>query len=73
MNAAENDQGQRIIKLEELAAHQAQTIEDLSSELTKQWNTVDQLQKKLDRLVERFSALEEASFEAPAITKPPHY
>jgi SlyX protein len=77
MNAAlgENvhDHEQRITKLEELAAHQALTIDELSSELANQWTTIDQLQKKLDRLMERFSALEEASLEAPAITPPPHY
>jgi len=73
MNAAENDVQERITRLEELAAHQAQTIDELSAELASQWTTVDQLQKKLDRLIDRFMALEEASLEAPAITKPPHY
>ncbi|MGV3553552.1 SlyX family protein [Rhizobium sp.] len=73
MNAADNDHEQRIMKLEELAAHQARTIDELSTELANQWKTVDQMQKTLSRLTERFSALEEASLEAPAITKPPHY
>ena len=35
--------------------------------------TIDLMQKKLERLTERFTAIEEASLEAPAITKPPHY
>ena len=73
MNAASQDHEQRIMKLEELAAHQAHTIDELSSELANQWKTVAQMQKKLDALTERFLALEEASLEAPAITKPPHY
>jgi SlyX protein len=73
MNAAQNDQEQRIMKLEELAAHQARTIDELSTELANQWTLVDQLQKKLDRLIDRFSALEQASLEAPAVTPPPHY
>jgi SlyX protein len=77
MNAApdknRDDQEQRIMKLEELAAHQARTIDELSAELANQWTLVNQLQKKLDRLAERFSTLEEASLEAPAITRPPHY
>ena len=73
MNAAEDDTDKRITRLEELAAHQTQTIDELSAELASQWATVDQMQKKLDRLIERFMALEEASLEAPAITKPPHY
>ena len=77
MNAASDenlhDHEQRIMKLEELAAHQTQTIDELSTELANQWTLVDQLQKKLDRLTERFSTLEEASLEAPANAPPPHY
>lgn len=73
MNAAMDAHEQRIMKLEELAAHQARTIDELSSELANQWALVDQLQKKLDRLIDRFAALEQASLEAPAVTPPPHY
>ena len=73
MTAAQDDLTKRVTKLEELAAHQARTIDELSAELANQWAIVDQQQKKLDRLIERFMALEEASLEAPAITKPPHY
>jgi SlyX protein len=73
MNAAMDEYQSRIMKLEELAAHQARTIDELSTELASQWTTVDQLQKKLDRLIDRFSALEQASLEAPAVTPPPHY
>jgi SlyX protein len=73
MNAAEDDLSERITKLEELAAHQTLVIDELSTELANQWSVVDQLQKKLERLADRFSALEEASLEAPAITPPPHY
>jgi SlyX protein len=73
MHAAEDEIAQRITKLEELAAHQSLTIDELSSELANQWAIVDQLQKKLERLIDRFSAVEQASLEAPAITKPPHY
>ena len=73
MTAAVDDHESRIMKLEELVAHQARTIDELSAELANQWTTVDQLQKKLDRLIERFLTLEEGSLEAPAITRPPHY
>jgi len=73
MNAADDDAMQRIVKLEELAAHQARTIDELSAELARQWKTVEQMQKRLDRLIDRFTALEEASLEAPAVTPPPHY
>lgn len=64
---------ERISKLEELAAHQMRTIEELSEQLAQQWKTIDSLQLRLTRLTERFLVLEEASQEAPPITKPPHY
>lgn len=63
----------RIITLEETVAYQAKTIEELSEQLAEQWKVLDQTRLKLDRLTERFLSLEEASLEAPAITKPPHY
>ncbi|MCJ8517777.1 SlyX family protein [Rhizobium tarimense] len=62
-----------MIRLEELAAHQAKVIEELSDQLAEQWKAVEQTRAKLDRLTERFLTLEEASLDAPAITKPPHY
>ncbi len=68
--AEDND---RLTKLEELAAHQAKTIEELSDQLAEQWKIVEQTRAKLDRLTERFLSLEESSLDAPPITKPPHY
>lgn len=67
------DNDERIMRLEELVAYQAKTIEELSDQLTEQWKIVEQTRAKLDRLTERFLSLEEASLDAPAITKPPHY
>lgn len=64
---------ERIMRLEELAAYQTKVIEELSDQLTEQWKIVEQTRAKLDRLTERFLSLEEASLDAPAITKPPHY
>ncbi|AXV17040.1 hypothetical protein CYG48_15890 [Neorhizobium sp. SOG26] len=63
----------RLIRLEELAAHQAKVIEELSDQLAEQWKVVEQMRAKLDRLTERFLTLEEASLDAPPITRPPHY
>ncbi|CUX35449.1 Protein SlyX homolog [Agrobacterium deltaense Zutra 3/1] len=63
----------RIIALEEMAAHQAKVIEELSDQLAEQWKVVEQTRAKLDRLTERFLSLEEQSLDAPAITRPPHY
>jgi SlyX protein len=63
----------RITRLEEMVAHQAKTIDELSDQLAEQWKVVEQTRAKLDRLTERFLSLEEQSMDAPAITKPPHY
>lgn len=67
------DNSERIVRLEELAAHQAKVIDELSEQLAEQWKVVEQTRAKLDRLTERFLSLEEASLDAPAVTKPPHY
>ncbi|WP_105383800.1 SlyX family protein [Neorhizobium alkalisoli] len=64
---------ERLVKLEELAAHQAKVIEELSDQLAEQWKVIEQTRAKLDRLTERFLSLEESSLEAPPITRPPHY
>lgn len=68
-----SDETARITKLEEMLAHQAKTIDELSDQLAEQWKIVEQTRAKLDRLTERFLSLEEQSLEAPSITKPPHY
>lgn len=70
---SQDSQAERIARLEEHVAHQAHTIEELSDQLAEQWRVVEQLRSKLDRLTERFLALEEGSLDAPAITRPPHY
>lgn len=68
-----SEETSRIIQLEEIVAHQAKTIEELSDQLTEQWKVVEQMRAKLDRLTERFLSLEEQSLDAPAVTRPPHY
>jgi len=68
-----SEETSRMTKLEEIVAHQAKTIEELSDQLAEQWKVVEQTRAKLDRLTERFLSLEEQSLEAPAITRPPHY
>jgi SlyX protein len=68
-----SDEAARITRLEEMLAHQAKTIDELSDQLAEQWKVMEQTRAKLDRLTERFLSLEEQSLEAPAITRPPHY
>ena len=62
-----------IVKLQMLAAEQEKTIEELSGQVAEQWKAIETLQRKLDRLTERFLALEEQSAPDVPVTKPPHY
>lgn len=64
---------ERLVRLEEIVAHQAKVMEELSDQLAEQWKVVEQTKAKLDRLTERFLSLEESALDAPAVTKPPHY
>ena len=63
----------RIVALEEMAAHQAKTIDELSDQLTQQWKLVEQMKRTIERLSERLLGLEDQTTEAPANTRPPHY
>ena len=67
------DDDERIMRLEELAAHRAKVIDELSDQLADQWRIVEQMRAKLDRLTERFQAIEESALDAPANTRPLHY
>lgn len=73
MSGSEEKIGARLEDLEIMAAHQAQTIEDLSGELRRAYDTIDRLQRAVRSLGERFQALEEISTPKPEVTKPPHY
>lgn len=63
----------RLAELEMLNTHQAQTIDELSQMITKQWDKIDRLETKMSALVTRFLSLEESAGPAHENTKPPHY
>ena len=63
----------RITDLEMLAAHQAQTIEDLSAMVAEQWKIIDAMRKRLDEMSERFQAVEETALGRSENAKPPHW
>jgi SlyX protein len=63
----------RLRALEELTAHQAKTIDELSAELALQGENLRRVQKKLDAVAERFMALEETVTPAAEATRPPHW
>ncbi|MBL1406213.1 MAG: SlyX family protein [Rhizobiales bacterium] len=63
----------RLAELEMLNTHQAQTIDELSLMVSKQWDKIDVLETKMSALVTRFLSLEENAGPAHENTKPPHY
>ena len=63
----------RLTALEELTAHQARTIDELSDQVTEQWKTIDQMRRTLERLADRLIGLEDRTVEAAPVTPPPHY
>lgn len=64
---------ERIQDLEIMVAHQAQTVEELSEELRRAFETIERMQRSLKSLGHRFDALEEVATPGPENTKPPHY
>lgn len=68
------DLEQRISDLESHIAHQDATLQDLSDMTAQQWEIIDALKKKTERLTERVLAAEEAA-KTPAgeDPPPPHY
>lgn len=63
----------RVTELEALNTLQAQTIDELSLMISKQWDKMDKLETKVSALVTRFLSLEESAGPAHENTKPPHY
>lgn len=63
----------RLTALEELTAHQAKTIDELSDQVAEQWKTIELMRRSLERLGERLVGLEDRTVEAAPVTRPPHY
>jgi len=68
-----DNENARLTALEELTAHQAKTIDELSDQVAEQWATIEQMRRALNRLGEQLVGLEERTAEAAPVTKPPHY
>lgn len=64
---------ERLTALEELTAHQARTIDELSGEIARQWEAIEALQRQVRVLVERFAAIEEMATGEPESRPPPHW
>ncbi|WP_422372084.1 SlyX family protein [Hoeflea sp.] len=63
----------RLVRLEELVAHQQAAIEDLSRQLTDAWKEREKLRRDLARLGDRFEELQDSAEAPPASQKPPHW
>lgn len=63
----------RINACEEALSHQSKTIDELNLVVSEQYKQIENQEKKLSALIERFLALEENSETKAEITKPPHY
>lgn len=64
----------RIEKLEERAAFQEQTIEELSEALTDQWKLLEAFKRDVARLTDQLKAVEEAVDQGVHTEPPPpHY
>jgi SlyX protein len=67
------DDEARMVRLEELVAHQQAAIEDLSRQLTEGWKQNERLRRELARLADRFEELEDGAEAPSANQKPPHW
>ena len=63
----------RLVRLEELTAYQAETIEDLSEQVARQWALIERLRRQLDEMTERFETLEDTARVQTPTQKPPHW
>jgi SlyX protein len=64
----------RINALEERVAFQDRAIEDLNAVITDQWQLIETLRRRVDRLEAEFAEVELSGRESNAVErKPPHY
>ncbi len=62
----------RVVDLEIQITHQANTIEDLSQMVSRQWDIMDRLTRQVKMLQDSLVELEE-NLPPPGNEKPPHY
>ena len=68
----ENDEA-RLVRLEEMVAHQQAAIDDLTRQLTEGWRETEKLRRELARLNDRLQDFEDQSDAPPANQPPPHW
>jgi uncharacterized coiled-coil protein SlyX len=69
-----DEQPRRIQQLEEALAHQEAMVQDLSVQLTQQWQTIEKINRRMQELEEK---IEEESLSQDVLQSgepaPPHY
>lgn len=63
----------RLVRLEELVAHQQAAIEELSRQLTDSWRQGEKLRSELARLNDRLQEVEDGTDAPAANQRPPHW
>ena len=65
---------ERVDALESHIAHQDVTIQELSDVTLKQWRTIEELSRRIERLEGQLRAVEDAIDQPPGTEPPPpHY
>lgn len=65
---------ERLVSLETHAAHQDALIDDLNTTITAQWETIERLQRDVQRLQARLADLERQPSRGEGTEPPPpHY
>ena len=69
-----DEQPRRIQKLEEALAHQEAMVQDLSVQLTQQWQTIERINRRMQELEEKIEE-QSLSQDVPQSGEPPppHY
>jgi len=62
----------RLVRLEEMAAHQSATIEELSRQLADQWRLSERLRADLAQMLDHIDDVTDNVGPSPN-QKPPHY
>lgn len=63
---------ERVVDLEIQLTHQTRTVEELSDMVSRQWDMIDRLTRKMKFLEEAVVELED-NVGPPTNQKPPHY